>query len=286
MRFFSVKIVAASALLVFSALLVTVWNNFPSYWVQLLKLQRDIVDSLSEYLVLISQGETQFGLYILAFSFLYGLLHSVSPGHGKTAITSIALINNYRRRRAILLVGAIAFLQAVSACVLFGASSFLAELFSLKLADNVRILTQSCGVLIIALGVKELIELAVDGIRHKGSDSSDEESNEKTISWYALLLIGLRPCTGAVLVLFLANMLGSFSWGLMSTLVMALGTAITNSFLVFNALTIQSNLNHVGSDKHQWLRNLSTVLLSFAMMFSGFILFSFANLSGLQSFVR
>ncbi|MDG3087910.1 nickel transporter [Vibrio hannami] len=285
----SVKILAVIALIVFSTFSLFVWNNFPLYWMQLLKVQRDVVDSLSEYLVLISQGEQRFGWYILAFSLIYGLLHSVSPGHGKTAITSMALINNYRRRKAVILVGVIASLQAISACLLFAASSALTELFSLSITDNVRMLTQGCGILIIALGGKELIELGIHQLKARRvsrDDNDGQKADTQKVTWGALLLIGLRPCTGAILVLFLASMLGSLSWGLFSTFAMALGTAITNSVLVFNALTIQNKFNRVRSNKHHWVGKISTVFLSFAMMFSGFILFSFANLSGLQSFIR
>jgi ABC-type nickel/cobalt efflux system permease component RcnA len=50
--------------------------------------------------------------------------------------------------------------------------------------------------------------------------------------------IGMRPCTGAIGVLFLANGLGLLWAGVASTLVMSLGTAITVSALA--ALTVGS----------------------------------------------
>ncbi|GAK20784.1 hypothetical protein JCM19052_1292 [Vibrio sp. JCM 19052] len=82
---------------VFSVMLLAItlhiWNHFPAYWMQLIRLQRDTVNSLSEYLMLISQGQLLYGWYLLGFSFLYGLLHSVAPGHGKTAVTSMSLIH-------------------------------------------------------------------------------------------------------------------------------------------------------------------------------------------------
>jgi nickel/cobalt transporter (NicO) family protein len=52
------------------------------------------------------------------------------------------------------------------------------------------------------------------------------------------LAIGMRPCTGAIGVLFLANALGLLWAGIASTLVMSLGTAITVSALA--ALTVSS----------------------------------------------
>ena len=43
--------------------------------------------------------------------------------------------------------------------------------------------------------------------------------------------IGIRPCSGALIVLFLAYQIGLYWAGVASTLVMALGTAITVSVI-------------------------------------------------------
>ncbi|EOX4935741.1 MULTISPECIES: hypothetical protein [Vibrio] len=102
--------------------------------------------------MLISQGQL---LYLLGFSFLYGLLHSVAPGHGKTAVTSMSLIHGYRRRQALVLMAIIAALQAASACILFVITAKIAEQFAFSLSDNVRLLTQGCAVFIVLLALKE-----------------------------------------------------------------------------------------------------------------------------------
>lgn len=51
--------------------------------------------------------------------------------------------------------------------------------------------------------------------------------------------MGLRPCTGAVLVLMLANMLGLFWYGVLSALLMALGTAITVSTIALLSVSVR-----------------------------------------------
>lgn len=132
------KLLFISILILVVFLGIEFWSQMPLYWLKLNKLQRDIVDCLSEYLVLISQGKIQYGWFLSGFSFLYGLLHSISPGHGKTAITSVSVINNYRPTRAIKLVITIALLQASSACLLFWVAAILTQPFSLRLSDNVH----------------------------------------------------------------------------------------------------------------------------------------------------
>lgn len=276
---------------VFSVMLLAItlhiWNHFPAYWMQLIRLQRDTVNSLSEYLMLISQGQLLYGWYLLGFSFLYGLLHSVAPGHGKTAVTSMSLIHGYRRRQALVLVAIIAALQAASACILFVITAKIAEQFAFSLSDNVRLLTQGCAVFIILLALKEFASVVKRRIKQTPSQEDDDSAESNgNISWKALLLIGFRPCTGAVLVLFLSNMLGSLMWGMVATFVMALGTAMTNSILVFNALTIQRQMKNHSAKPNANLSDMLNLVLAVTMVASGFILYNFASVAGLQNFVR
>lgn len=276
---------------VFSVMLLAItlhiWNHFPAYWMQLIRLQRDTVNSLSEYLMLISQGQLLYGWYLLGFSFLYGLLHSVAPGHGKTAVTSMSLIHGYRRRQALVLVAIIAALQAASACILFVITAKIAEQFAFSLSDNVRLLTQGCAVFIILLALKEFASVVKRRLKQTPSPEDDDSADSNgNISWKALLLIGFRPCTGAVLVLFLSNMLGSLMWGMIATFVMALGTAMTNSILVFNALTIQRQMKNHSAKPNANLSDTLNLVLAVTMVASGFILYNFASVAGLQNFVR
>ncbi|ELI6430039.1 nickel transporter [Vibrio harveyi] len=276
---------------VFSVMLLAItlhiWNHFPAYWMQLIRLQRDTVNSLSEYLMFISQGQLLYAWYLLGFSFLYGLLHSVAPGHGKTAVTSMSLIHGYRRRQALVLVAIIAALQAASACILFVITAKIAEQFAFSLSDNVRLLTQGCAVFIILLALKEFASVVKRRIKQTPSQKDDDSADSNgNISWKALLLIGFRPCTGAVLVLFLSNMLGSLMWGMVATFVMALGTAMTNSILVFNALTIQRQMKNHSVKPNANLSDTLNLVLAVTMVASGFILYNFASVAGLQNFVR
>ncbi|MFZ8768140.1 nickel transporter [Vibrio harveyi] len=269
------------------AITLHIWNHFPAYWMQLIRLQRDTVNSLSEYLMLISQGQLLYGWYLLGFSFLYGLLHSVAPGHGKTAVTSMSLIHGYRRREALVLVAIIAALQAASACILFVITAKIAEQFAFSLSDNVRLLTQGCAVFIILLALKEFASVVKRRLKQTPSQEDDDSADSNgNISWKALLLIGFRPCTGAVLVLFLSNMLGSLMWGMVATFVMALGTAMTNSILVFNALTIQRQMKNHSAKPNANLSDTLNLVLAVTMVASGFILYNFASVAGLQNFVR
>lgn len=56
-------------------------------------------------------------------------------------------------------------------------------------------------------------------------------------AWSAILAVGLRPCSGAILVMSFSLLNGLYVGGLLSVLAMSLGTAITVSLLAILAVT-------------------------------------------------
>lgn len=59
-------------------------------------------------------------------------------------------------------------------------------------------------------------------------------------AWAAIVAVGLRPCTGALVVLSFAFLNGLWAGGFLSVLAMSLGTAITVSILAILAVTAKN----------------------------------------------
>ena len=59
-------------------------------------------------------------------------------------------------------------------------------------------------------------------------------------AWAAVAAVGLRPCSGALIVLTFAFLNGLWLGGVMSVFAMALGTAITVSALAIMAVTAKN----------------------------------------------
>ena len=68
---------------------------------------------------------------------------------------------------------------------------------------------------------------------------SGERFDWKT-AWAAVAAVGMRPCTGALIVLSFAFLNGLYVAGVVSVLAMALGTAITVSVLATLAVTAKN----------------------------------------------
>ena len=80
-------------------------------------------------------------------------------------------------------------------------------------------------------------------------DALNQNVNTKE-SVLIILSIGMRPCSGAIFVLFLAYRLDLFAWGMVATFAMSLGTGITLSAFALLVRYTRSTAIKIG----QWYR--------------------------------
>jgi ABC-type nickel/cobalt efflux system permease component RcnA len=210
-----------------------------------------------------ADGSAAYALFWL--SFLYGVFHAAGPGHGKAVISAYLLADGSTIPRGIVLSALAALAQAVTAIVLVGIAAVLLGATARVMGETVRILELGAYSIIIAFGLmlawrkgKALMqalatwrspELAVEGHanrpgggqghahdhiydEHCGHSHGPEPSELKGRGWLkrglgAVAAVGLRPCSGAILVLVFTLSQGIFLIGVVSTLAMAVGTAIT-----------------------------------------------------------
>ncbi len=88
--------------------------------------------------------------------------------------------------------------------------------------------------------------------------------------------VGIRPCTGAILVLLFANGLGLYWAGVASTFAMALGTFITVSIIAAIAVYSRKLATRLAGRSGRWLNGLGLGLRfggGLAIAFLGAILF-------------
>ncbi|MDP3330024.1 nickel/cobalt transporter [Parvibaculum sp.] len=200
---------------------------------------------------------------LVSISFLYGVFHAAGPGHGKIVVTSYILADEREVKRGILIAFLSAFAQAVTAILAVGILAILIGLTHRATADAVPLIERASFALIAGVGAWLLWqafrnEPAGHGHHghehghdhdhhhdHPGHDDHDHDhahiptpaeiraaGNRGIRGMAAMILsVGLRPCTGAVLVLLFSVTQGAFLVGVMSAVVMSVGTAITVSVL-------------------------------------------------------
>ena len=206
---------------------------------------------------------------LVTLSFFYGIFHAVGPGHGKVVVTSYLLADERDVRRGVLLAFLAAFMQAVTAIVLVGVLALVLGFTMRATADAIPYVEGASFVLIAAMGLwviwRGISRLRGKGHHHAhshdhGHEHHHDHSHEgeecadcghahmpapadlrKTESLAEMagmiLAVGLRPCSGAILVLLFALTQSAFLAGALSAFTMSLGTAITVSALAVAAVS-------------------------------------------------
>ena len=95
-------------------------------------------------------------------------------------------------------------------------------------------------------------------------------------AWSAVLSMGLRPCTGAVLVLVFSLSQGMFIAGVVSAFAMGLGTGITVALLAMGSLLVsrlaEGAAGGAGSALGKWVVGLLQALAAIAVLLLGLVL--------------
>lgn len=202
------------------------------------------------------QGDGAAWSTLLGLSFLYGVFHAAGPGHGKAVISSYIVSTSETIRRGLWLSTAAALTQAVVAVA-------LVAIFSLVIGATARTMTAATTwIEIIAYALVALLGARLVWTKGRAflarlaswrtgrpvaSMACDDgcvhlplaEQAARTHDWREtvsiVLAVGLRPCTGAVLVLVFALAQGVLEAGVAATFAMAAGTAITVGLLAMIA---------------------------------------------------
>ncbi|WP_375413989.1 nickel/cobalt transporter [uncultured Bradyrhizobium sp.] len=198
---------------------------------------------------------------LLAISFGYGIFHAAGPGHGKAVISSYLVANEETARRGIVLSFASALLQSLVAVAIVGVCAWLLNATAKTMCGAERVIEISSYALIAAFGARlvwtkgggffRALQARHPAARHDRHHGRHHHAHDDHVhdahcghshgptpnelagpgGWRrglgAIAAVGIRPCSGAILVLVFALAQGLFWAGVAATFAMGLGTAIT-----------------------------------------------------------
>jgi len=215
---------------------LVLWHYWPQMLLQAIHWQRDLNGQLSDLLYDIQEQQPQAWGTFLSISLIYGVLHSMGPGHGKVIVTTYLMTQPSDAKSSLVITILSSFLQAIVAIVLV---STLLALFHSSMreihshAEVVMKLSYFC-VLLLGLTICYKALRKLFGSHQHACTNNTGSYKEKLAIIFA---IGLRPCTGAIMILLFANMVGLFWVGVASALIMALGTCFTTSTIALLTLS-------------------------------------------------
>lgn len=199
-------------------------------WFKFLKTQRDINQKIAHYLNEIKKGDKPFVVWtVFVLAFLYGILHSIGPGHGKLIILSYFTAYEAKWPSAILMGFEIAFIHGLSAIILVLSVKNIAKYIFMSSASGEMLILTLISYGAIALMGFFLLWRTYRRSKNQAFENIKENAKNDKSQWLLALSIGIIPCTGALLILFYAMAKQMLFIGIASVFFMVLGMAVTLS---------------------------------------------------------
>lgn len=206
-----------------------------------------------------------FWLFLL-FSFVYGMLHALGPGHGKSIVCSYFLSRPGNYFHGILMGNLITFVHVGSAVAVVLVFYFIFKTRGMtSFEETSGVLQKISYALLTVLGLV-LIVHKVHELKTMRS-SRLHQYNPDEVSYKSLLTValatGLVPCPGAAIILIFAITLKILAPGLLAMVCVALGMGLTTS--LFALVTIASrNTIFRAVSRGETLLSVSYAVLSMA----------------------
>lgn len=262
--------------------------------------QKDFNQLISENLHQIQSNSIKAGITLIFASFVYGVLHALGPGHGKFIIASYLSTHESQLKQSTILSllsslmqGIVAITATTLLVVVLNLSSRYFKLSQLWLERSALLLLVFLGCYWIwqglrayrkksKLSIKSLNPLPLHeksavknsrtfqpntcscGHQHLPSPTQTAQATNLKSQFLIILTIGMRPCSGAIFVLFLAYMLDLYGWGILAVLAMSFGTGLMLSAfagIVRYARNTAIHLGHWYSSKNTKGKSESIVKL-------------------------
>ena len=260
------SIIICTILLVLCSFVFLIINSeyFNLLWSSVLidiqSLQRGFHLKLSQSIRNIETHGIEASISLIGLSFFYGVFHAVGPGHGKIIISTYLITQESRLKSGIILSLISSLVQGLTAILLITCAILLLD-FTMRetnrFASDIEIasfmliavvgltiifsriirISKSFNLWLVKIRNISKYQVNINNIHkhsHGHSHSHDHNINDLNSikSFIGIIIsIGIRPCSGAVVVLLLAYSIGLEIAGILAVLSMSLGTALTTSFL-------------------------------------------------------
>ncbi len=238
-------------------------------------------------------------LGLLLVSFLYGVAHAAGPGHGKMATAAFFGANRAGAAQGITMSALIGFIQALSAIVFVGAFALLFRVSQTETVRSVLYVEAASFALIAGVGLwiawggivgrgcthSHAPALAHAGHAHDHGHAHHHHDHHRhapqataNASFASMLPValasGIRPCTGAILVLLFTLSQDIFEIGVLATFVMSLGTFLVVAAIGLAAIYARRAASRAGG-RNERVANAAQRAIGLA---GGLVVFAFGAL--------
>ncbi len=185
-------------------------------------------------------------LLFLLLSFVYGSVHAIGPGHGKSVVVSYFLNRPGKLWQGIAMGHLITAVHVASGALVVLVMALILDTTRLtdfeEASPNLEAISY---ILVILIGLYLIVHTILDLKRRSWENTEESTSGNLRGILLTAIATGLVPCPGAALILLFSVILGVFAQGLVAMLFIALGMGLTTSLFAIIAITSRRTVLNV-----------------------------------------
>ena len=273
-----------------------------SFYTVIVQEQKVLREKLTAAISAMKRGDWDAIWKFLAICLVYGMLHALGPGHGKSIVVGYFIARRGRWRQGVALGAGITVTHTMSAVLLLLIlyAIFKATVFNAFETGRVGIerasyaLIMLTGVLLVALAIRDVIKSRKgcgcaardDAAEEAAQDGACAESGlgsalPPVARWREILgvaaVTGIVPCPAVALIVLFCLLNSMVALSLLGALVICVGMTITNVAFGIAAVAFRK-----GIDKGSAHTRIATKIYTVATLAGGVIIF----ISGLLLFTN
>lgn len=263
-----------------------------SFYTVIAQEQKVLREKLTAAISAMKSGDWGAIWKFLLICLVYGMLHALGPGHGKSIVVGYFIARRGRWRQGVALGAGITVTHTMSAVLLllilyaiFKATVFTAfETGRIGIERASYALIMLTGVLLVVLGIKDFVtQRKLAEITAEGAVAEPGSGNAlpPTARWREIIgvaaVTGIVPCPAVALIVLFCLLNSMVALSLLGALVICIGMTITNVAFGIAAVAFRK-----GIDKGSAHTRIATKIYTVATLAGGVIIF----VSGLLLFTN
>lgn len=212
-------------------------------WEWLVSSQKTLREKISVQAYNLKNGQSKSLGIFLFVCFIYGLIHAIGPGHGKTIVASYFIARKGKMWQGVGLGTSITVIHTLSAVILLFALYGIAKatLFPIFEASRINIEKASyalivfTGFLLVAISIRETFKGHSEG-------ESAKAASWKELLWLAFIT-GIVPCPAVALVVFFCLLNDLPGLAICGAVAIGIGMAVTNTAFGIGAIFIRRGID-------------------------------------------
>ncbi len=206
--------------------------------------QKKLQNSIANTMLQVNTNGSLKNLWLLIlFSFVFGILHAMGPGHRKAILVTYFLGEGTKPIKGVITGFLLAIVHAISAILLVG-GFYLFTTRSLLISVN-----QAQSILFpLTYGIIFLLGLWLIFHGVKDFNHSNENKKKKNRGLGGLILSGLVPCPAASAIMILAVASKAAKIGILSVIFMSLGMGVLLAAVALLTILMRTRMTALFQD--------------------------------------